>query len=699
MLTLQVIKEVEQKEEKKAQYEIPLVKRQTGVNLYSALDKSIVVWAPAQRNANAYIMQARSSSNAVEWFTFLRGILGWDRAVNLPVNVPDLHVGLSLRQPFERLEASQNQIHEAANDVEQNAVIGSMMSEEQAIASNIVSDCMNLLKDSADWGNVVDAWSKDGRVGLAWKRYDRLEWVHGANERKMYGTLAMLKSHELELRPKSHYPVTAVTRKKRETLVEPTPVEGFLIRLTSQRGRVGRLGSMTHKQLYFHTHDRLLVFSRPTKADPPSPPRMALATDGGIPTTRAIAEEAPATWLVEPYPLKDDRVRWLVAGEATPEARKRLDGEAKDEADRKTRNMLDCEGYIDLCEVLKVRKARKGAMSCDDDVDSGSDVDFDAEVDDTPRADGTTRELDIDRTLELVMKSGHVIRLQAADQARRDEWQKHLRALSKYWKTRVRNDVALYKSTRERNLAELRIDEQEEAYAGQFAEKWQVRNSYASPDLYHMCGMTACRTVHIAGMLYRKPRVHSTFTRCNMVLCAGSLLWFRDARRTHTGKALPHLDHKRLGRLDLKGCYIYSGLVTQADLLYQNRTFDANNPGHHALPRVYLGGAGWTSSDDDVMTTFVLWVNTTRAWFRSSTGADADAAGGGVLSKTGRRANASTRRRLRRVAKLGSKGRCIVFRARSRAERDHWVLALQCEIERANGDRDAAEGEDWRLKE
>jgi len=43
---------------------------------------------------------------------------------------------------------------------------------------------------------------------------------------------------------------------------------------------------------------------------------------------------------------------------------------------------------------------------------------------------------------------------------------------------------------------------------------------------------------------------------------------------------------------------------------------------------------------------------------------------------------------LKRVSALGRKGNRIVFRARSRAERDHWVLAIAAEIERSLGKED-----------
>ena len=105
--------------------------------------------------------------------------------------------------------------------------------------------------------------------------------------------------------------------------------------------------------------------------------------------------------------------------------------------------------------------------------------------------------------------------------------------------------------------------------------------------------------------------------------------------------------------------------VTEGDLLYQNQTFDSNHPGHHALPRVYLEDS-WTSSDEDTTTCFVIWHNTKKSFFM----ADAKSGEGNM------------KRRLRYVSRLGVLGRSIVFKTRSRAERDHWVMSIGMEIER-----------------
>ncbi|KAJ4289250.1 hypothetical protein N0V90_011592 [Kalmusia sp. IMI 367209] len=681
-----VIPEIEEPNaSKQAAYEIPLGRKITKVNLYSSLDKSVVVWMPISRGTRIFIMQARTASNAVEWYTFLRNVMGWRRASELQINIPDMSVSLRISDPFQKLEASQNEAQEA-NDSDDEEAILKTMQEEQAVANSLIVQCLEQLEDSPEWADILDSWTKNQRIGLAWKRYDRLEWIHGLNERKMYGTIAMAKSHELELRPKTHYPTTAVTRKKHRTLTEPVPVEGFLVRLTSQRGRARRLGLMYHKQLYFATHDQFLVFSRPTNSTPPPPPKLPASDRIAIPSARAFREQTPDTWAINPYPVRDDQVEWLLEGySGNPETRRLHDEDAADEARRKSQNLLNCDGYINLVNVVKVRKAQLGAVPVDENIETGSDVDFDDdEVDDSARDDGVTKEVDIDRTFELVMRNGLIIRLQAADKQRRKEWIQHLRALAKYWKFRTASDIGLYKSTRSRNLSALNIDEEAEAYIGQFAKKWEVTQSFASPLLYNMCGIACCRSIHMSGSLYRKPRIHAPFTRCSVLLTAGTLLMFQDVLRSGTGKQLAHIHHERIANLDLKDCYVYSGLLTESDLLYQNQTFDSNKPGHHALPKIYLED-GWTSTDEDVMTTFVVWHGKSKSWFRAEEGA-----GSGE-----RNARNGKRTRLKRVAKLGSKGRSVVFRARSRAERDHWVLAVQNEIERVQGDR----SEDFRIME
>jgi hypothetical protein len=149
------------------------------VNLYSALDKTLVIYSPQRRASAIFILQARSSS--VEWLTFLRQVSGTNRTDELKILVPELDIALQIDDPFNIINAKGN---------------GNSELDEEAVAPAIVKRCLIMLEDSKEWGEVVSESEKRGeKYGLAWKRYDRLEWIHGPNEKNMFGTISMLQSH------------------------------------------------------------------------------------------------------------------------------------------------------------------------------------------------------------------------------------------------------------------------------------------------------------------------------------------------------------------------------------------------------------------------------------------------------------------------------------------------------------------------
>ena len=689
-----VIANTADKTKKKPKAEIIMSPTKANVNMFSSLDKTLCIWTMDKKETYIYYLRPQSGASSTEWYTFLNSVVGKGRARTLQVNVPDLSVSLRLDDPFKTLESAKVLAEAAEGD---DDALAKAVSDEKGAAGAIVARCIEMLKESPEWADVLRAWAEYDRIGLAWKRYDRLEWVHGAVEQRMYGTIAMQKTHDLELRPKDHYPLDAKT-KKGSTIDEPAPVEGFLVRLTSQRGQARRMGKMLYKRLYFTSQNRYLFFVGPARASPPPPPKMPMKRNGSVPSTKQLVEATPLTYDIEPYPLDGEYISWLdTEGIKNTSELLAHDKEAEQEADRNTSMLMGCDGFINMSDIKRVRKFHKGATPLDEDIDSGSDVDFDEQAPDRPTAhDGEAGEVEEDRTFELLLNNGLVIRLQAYNKEAKQEWIKRLRKLVKYWHHRAKEDMDLFKSVREQNLRALQIDERAEAQVGSFAYKWEVSQSYASPTMYNLCGISNCRTIHMSGVLFRKPRRHTTFTRCHVILSAGTLLIFQDAVRKRSGAKVVHIHHERIGSMDLKGCYLYSGLLTEKELLYQNQTFDSNTPGHHALPRIYLDDA-WTSTDEDAMTTFVLWHAKSKSWFRSSHFVDdvrtaerqnsINAEGEVDDGKRGR-----TKTKLTRVSQLGAKGRSVVFKARSRAERDHWVLALQVEIERL-----AAQEEEVRL--
>ncbi|KAJ5538724.1 hypothetical protein N7494_008203 [Penicillium frequentans] len=641
-------------------YEVRLNHKNTRVNLYSSLDKTIVIWHPCKRGTKIYIIRPKSSAHGAEWYTFIRQVLGWQRPNKLPINVPDLGVSLIFKNPFQQLEARLGLDHD---DHQHTTVLSRAAREEKHAAAAIIRGCIEMLEGRPEWAEVLKAWSKTEKMGLAWKRYDRLEWVYGANEENMYGSIAMQSSHELELRPRHHYSTTIkkLADKKEE---EPPPLEGFLVRLTSQKGVHQRMNKMFYKRLYFYTEDQHLMFCRPAKALPPAPPKLAQSEDQSIPSAQEILSQAPITWDIDPYPVQDGDVEWLSSG--NPEYVQRHDENAYAQWQRKVHNISHADGYIDLCKVREVRRMQWGSSPADPNIEEGPAVDFHPEGDSSRQDDGSTKQFDDDRTFELTLENDLVIRLQAYDPDTRDEWVKRLDALVKYWRARHADDAAELIAVRQRNLKLLEIDEELESIVGQFAEKWEVKKAEASPHLHNMCALSGCRTIKMSGQLYRKPRRHTTFSRCHAVLSDGKLLIFRSTLRKFNGVQIPHIHQEHETTIDLQDCYIYSGLITENDLLYANQTFDSNNPGLRALPRVYPVSDSFTSRDGDTAITFVIWQPLKKNLFRAQE----------------HTMQGTAKRSLRHVSTLGKHGRTIVFKARSRVEKDRWVMSISSEIDR-----------------
>ncbi|RPB10634.1 hypothetical protein P167DRAFT_537550 [Morchella conica CCBAS932] len=629
--------------------EIPLDPKLTKVNLYSSLDKTLVLWLPFKQGTIIYIMRPRCYSSSVEWYTFIRNALGWARPDLLQIQVPDLSLSLRIEDPFGKIE---EKLRDEPLDDE------APIREEKVVARNLLNQSMEMLEGIKEWADIIEHWKTNERMGLAWRRYDRIEWVHGLNEQRMYGSIAMQRTHQLELRPKTHYPTTT-KMPTGEKMVEPPPVEGFLLRLTSSTGRHERLGKLFFKRLYFYTHDSLLCFCKPARALPPPPPKLPVHR-GTIPKTSEIIDEIPLIYAVAPYcPGPDGAIPWL-SGSA--EEIDRRDKDAYDEAERKVNTLLRADGYVDLVKAMEVRLVRRQPQGKDAGVGHGESADFHRSVPDSSREDGVAGEFNDERAFEIVLDNGLVLRLQCFCQRTRDEWVTRLHDLIRYWKARDQDDLAILRKTRNENLRELNIDEEMESIIGQFARKWEVSRSIASAEIFNVCGMSSCRAITISGVLYRKPRKHATFKRYNVVLCHGEMLIFHHTYRSRTGVELPHVHQERHVSLSLRDCYIYSGLITENDLLYQNQTFDSNTPGRHSLPRVYQDGM--TSHDEDTMTCFVLWHGMRRSLFKTT---DDD-------GRTVRH----------RVTQLGAAGKCIVFKARSRLERDAWVMSIGMEIERLN---------------
>ena len=233
------------------------------------------------------------------------------------------------------------------------------------------------------------------------------------------------------------------------------------------------------------------------KALGPPPPKTARAAGAAIPSTRQLVDGMPLIFAGTPYALRDGEIAWLRAGQPAAE-RDRCDRAAYDEAERKVNTLLHAEGMIDLCNVVEARTVVRGSSAVDGRVARGDAADFHEDVADTRREDGVVKQFDDDRTFELRLRNGLIVRLEAYDAETQREWIQRLNRMIDYWRLRKKADMELFKTVRRRNLDLLRIDEPMESYLGQFGQKWEVSRAVASAELYNMCGVSICRAITVS---------------------------------------------------------------------------------------------------------------------------------------------------------------------------------------------------------
>jgi hypothetical protein len=302
------------------------------------------------------------------------------------------------------------------------------------------------------------------------------------------------------------------------------------------------------------------------------------------------------------------------------------DRQAFYEWERRTANISLAVGFVDLTEVTEINR-----------VDNYQDVPTDSH-----------------RTeFELIFIGGRRIIFKTNSAVTRDFWVEKLNDLWKYWRKRQVEDVQRARETRAINLERLHIDEDVEAAVGESAAKWESDRAIADAYIYSIRSISLSRSILMKGELFQKPIKHSSFRKCYALLTHGHLHIYSPFTRSFSGALKPRVNYHRIRTIDLKDCYVISGPITADDLLARDVSFDIEDPGSHSLPRVYPDG--WKSAEEEIFRCFVLWYGLKKPIH--------------TVDSTGKKVLATGRR-------LGTRGVSIVFLARSREERDHWVTNL-----------------------
>ncbi|ORY24284.1 Pleckstrin homology domain-domain-containing protein [Naematelia encephala] len=243
------------------------------------------------------------------------------------------------------------------------------------------------------------------------------------------------------------------------------------------------------------------------------------------------------------------------------------------------------------------------------------------------------------RCFDVSMPSGD-IRLEAHSPEIAKEWVERLEALIAYWKLRHRVDAR-------QRMDAIALTTRADPFAGIGDQTDQILGN-----IWDWCAIKGCRSVTMAGRLYFKHGKFNKFRSRYIVLTGGCLVSFKVKSRDCF---LP-----RKNNYPLFGAYVYSGMLAQ-DELHES----VNEGGFQNTARVYQDGL--QSSDGAEDTTFCVRLPIpTSTWGKRRTQPwemeeEADFFPPGLSS---------------------TPPALLIFRARSKLERDRWVWGINAEMER-----------------
>lgn len=660
------------------------------VGIYSNLDKSIFIQKPGRKDSNGsheassddeeeydslkiYILKCSTLLSSGKWYNLLRGATQMrDKLTQISLKVPeaDISVDINLREAVvKELIKSENGIDDLKLCVLRR---GYRVLQSPLMRFLIVTIFEELKK--ADLLEVLQKWELANIIlGCSYKHYDMLQWCSNSSIGSFFETYSLFKSCVLEFRPYMPSPKQSLTGDGC-ILTEPSPIEGFLITLTNRIGKEGsRLRKLYFRPSYFFTNDNLLFFSSCFKACPPSSSKemdvRSLQKGDRI-------DSLPNVYEQDPYPLDlSSHITWL-KGDLTAKEFESNDLYALNCFRRRVDQILKAEGVIDLCEIEEIHQGDSNDVA-------GSEIKFRA-LQLAKRSFWYGQAHDVGSTagsiLYIVKQNGLVLKLMTPSPAVCLEWTLRLRSLVKYWKARKDCDIKNMWNLKIRNMQQLRITNEEESNINDSTPKWIIDCGMSDPSLYNVNALCQLRPILYKGVLYQKPKKHSTFTKYLVVLVPGFLILYKLFKKNVTGFSRDVVNYKHYLTLSVADCYLYSGATSKVDLLNRRDKIQELASQSKSLPRAYPDG--WRSLEDESARCFTLWFGKKRAILATPRKVRSEKGNQQKLdSHKNFESNPSV---FRMVTRLGVSGKSMVFMARSRQERNLWVLSISSEVERLN---------------
>ncbi len=503
----------------------------------------------------------------------------------------------------------------------------------------------------------------------------------------------------LELRAAAHHLGRIVGPHGRD-IDEPASLEGFLWRVKPVSGALTRI--------YVSTHDGHIFIGKTARAYAPDPEMISLLASQSHPIAGTMVQDV----LEAKKRSRRKKQRSTVRSEIDAAREAVLDALRSDapsklaeqlrayrayEALRHFHQINGADGYVDLRDIIECRQiashaaATPSAGETPNPADGGEstassweDAAANWDEDDVGGEEGLERATDraklrSQRQLEVLLKNGRSIILEAFSKQVAAEWVERFNELVTYWKARDKADARL-------------LTEADPSSGLSSVASLDARDQQAHlGSLWNWCRVQGCRTILKSGRLFRKWRTHQALSGRHLVLLQGRLLIYKLVRSTSSARARQNtgIFHRRQDTvIHLRDAYIYCGKLTEQFTLdkYEGATnvgVGAGTTERHTLPRIYRDGLRTFDSDEDC--TFVIRYRPQRFNTPADPVLSHDEEGNVLLKSASAPSNSG-------VPLQDPRAKHIILRARSKMERDLWVRAIMLEIARI--DRDDFEREE-----
>nr|XP_018262424.1 uncharacterized protein I303_05441 [Kwoniella dejecticola CBS 10117]OBR84582.1 hypothetical protein I303_05441 [Kwoniella dejecticola CBS 10117] len=268
---------------------------------------------------------------------------------------------------------------------------------------------------------------------------------------------------------------------------------------------------------------------------------------------------------------------------------------------------------------------------------------------------GTETETETGTTFEVEVNTGGKVRLEATSAEIAKEWVERLKDLKRYWERRHRVDAR-------QRMDAITLHSHRNPFTG--TELSNESDNFIS-EIWDWCVIKGCRSTCISGRLFMRKDKWDKFRSKYIVLTGGTLVSFKIKKK--------NAFHTRKKRYPLFGAYVYSGMLALDELPSPN-----SNDIFTSQSRVYQDGL--QSSDGAEDTTFCVRLTTSpysstnsskKAWTTRK-----------KVTQPWENEDLTQDQEFLPPDLSKNPNQLLIFRARSKLERDRWVWAINAEMER-----------------